>query len=82
MQTYTSPHTGLVYEVQAVPQSRTDYRVPGDGNTMYERHYIEYQFFRQNQKVTWTYDMDVTLLRHVFGELEGVYGRREGSPRD
>lgn len=82
MKVYVSPHTGTEYQIVEVPQSLTDYRIPGDGSTQYERHYIEYQFYREGKKVTWTYDLDPRHLSNVFGEIEGVYAPWETSRWD
>lgn len=82
MEIYVSPHTGKQYDVVAVPQSRTDYRVFGDKDTMYVRNYTEYRFFQGNKMVTWTYDLDPNRLSQAFGEIEGIYTPWETSPRD
>lgn len=82
MQTYTSPHTGITYDVVPVEQSRTDYHVPGYGTTRYERHYTEYLFYRNGERVTWTYSLDEKHLSDTFGEIEGVYTPWTTSPWD
>jgi hypothetical protein len=82
MEIYVSPHTGTAYEIVEVPQSRTDYHVPGDGSTRYERQYIEYQFFFGGKRITSTYSLGSKYLSDTFGEIEGVYAPWEASPRD
>lgn len=82
MEIYVSPHTGKQYDVVAVPQSRTDYRVLGDGSTMYTRQYTEYRFFHEGKMVTWTFNLDPENLSNTFGEIEGVYAPWETSRWD
>ena len=71
--TYTSPHTGKVYDIVEVPQSRVDYREYMNPETKYIRHYTEFQFFYEGKKVTWTYDLNEKKLAETFGEIEGIY---------
>lgn len=82
MEIYVSPHTGTEYQIVRVPQSRTDYHVPGDGSTRYDLHFTEYQFFSGDRKVTWTYDLDPKRLSDIFGEIEGIYAPWVTSPWD
>lgn len=70
---YTSPHTGNVYDIVSVPQSRVDYREPGNGATRYIREYIQYDFYREGERVTFTCNLDEKHLSDRFGEIEGVY---------
>ena len=71
--TYVSPHTGKVYDIVEVPQSRVDYHEFMNPATKYIRHYTEFQFFYEGKKVTWTYRLDEKYLAEVFGEIEGIY---------
>lgn len=71
--TYVSPHTGKVYDIVEVPQSRVDYHEFMNPATKYICHYTEFQFFYEGKKVTWTYRLDEKYLAEVFGEIEGIY---------
>lgn len=71
--TYTSPHTGKVYDIVEVQQSRVSYREYMNPATKYIKEYTEFQFFDQGKKVTFTYDLDEKNLANVFGEIEGIY---------
>lgn len=71
--TYTSPHTGKVYDIVEVQESRVDYHELMNPATKYIRHYSEFQFFYEGEKVASTYRLDEKYLAEVFGEIEGVY---------
>jgi hypothetical protein len=71
--TYTSPHTGIVYDVVATPQSRVDYREFMNPGTKYIREYTQYDFYRDGKLVTFTFDLDEKRMSDTFGEIEGVY---------
>ncbi len=73
MTTYTSPHTGLIYDVIAEKQSRVDYREFMNPETRYIREYTQYNFYRDGKRVTFTFDLDEKRLSDTFGEIEGVY---------
>jgi hypothetical protein len=71
--TYTSPW-GITYDVVAEAQSRADYREYGNPATRYMREYVQYNFYRDGKRVTFTFDMDEKRLAETFGVIEGVYG--------
>ena len=71
--TYTSPHSGLTYDVVAEAQSRVDYREFMNPETRYIREYTQYNFYRDGKLVTFTFDLDEKRLADTFGEIEGVY---------
>ena len=71
--TYTSPW-GITYDVVAEKQSRADYREFMNPATRYMREYVQYNFYRDGKRVTFTFDMDEKRLAETFGEIEGVYG--------
>ena len=73
MKTYTSPHTGNVYEIVEVSQSRVDYREFMNPETKYIRHYTQYDFYKDGKRITFTFDLDEKRLSDTFGEIEGVY---------
>ena len=54
---YTSPHTGKVYQVMT--ETRTDYTV--------------YNFIDDGKIVTKSFQNDPKYLAGLFGEIEGVY---------
>lgn len=70
---YTSPHTGNVYDIVPTLQTRVAYMEPGNGATRYIREYTQYDFYRNGQQVTFTFDLDEKHLSDIFGEIEGVY---------
>jgi len=80
--TYTSPHTGKVYDIVEVQESRVDYYEFMNSATKYIRHYTEFQFFYEGKKVTWTYDLDEKRLAATFGEIEGIYAPQYSSRFD
>lgn len=71
--TYTSPHTGRVYDIVETPQSRVDYREFMNPETKYIREYTQYDFYLDGKQVTFTFDLDENHLYATFGELEGVF---------
>ena len=71
--TYRSPWTGIVYDIVAVPQTRTDYHEMGNPETRYIREYTQYDFYRDGKLVTFTFDLDENRLCDIFGEIEGFY---------
>jgi hypothetical protein len=71
--TYTSPWTGTVYDIVAVPQSRVDYREFMNQETRYIHEYTQYDFYLDGKRVTFTFNLDEKLLSDVFGTIEGVY---------
>jgi len=73
MTTYTSPHTGLTYEVVAERQSRVDYREFMNPESAYTVEYFQYNFYRDGKLVTFTFDLDEKQLSNKFGVIEGVY---------
>ncbi len=79
---YTSPHSGLTYDVVAEVKSRVDYREFMNAETRYIREYTQYNFYREGKLVTFTFDLDEKRLAATFGELEGYYAGWGLSPRD
>ena len=71
--TYTSPHTGRVYNVTATTESRSVWLEPGNSATHYIREYTNYDFFFEGEKVFFTSNFDENYLNGVFGEIEGIY---------
>jgi hypothetical protein len=71
--TYTSPWTGVTYDIVAVPQSRVDYHEFMNPATRYIREYTQYTFYQGDKLVTFTFDLDEKHLSDIFGEIEGVY---------
>jgi hypothetical protein len=82
MTTYTSPHTGKVYEIVEVAQSRVAYREYMNPETKYIREYTQYDFYNEGRKVTFTFTLDPAHLESTFGEIEGVYAAWTTSARD
>ncbi len=79
---YTSPHSGLTYDVVAEAKSRVDYREFMNAETRYVREYTQYNFYREGKLVTFTFDLDEKRLAATFGEIEGYYAGWGLSPRD
>jgi hypothetical protein len=73
MTTWTSPHTGRVYNVEIEPQSRVDYHEFMNPDTKFVRHYNQYNFFYEGKLVTFTFDLDENRLGDTFAVIEGVY---------
>jgi hypothetical protein len=71
--TYTSPWTGVTYDIVAVPQSYVDYREFMNPETRYIREYTQYNFYLDGRRVTFTFDLDEKRLSDTFGTIEGVY---------
>ena len=71
--TYTSPW-GITYDVVAEKQSRADYREFMNPATRYMREYVQYNFYRDGKRVTFTFDMDEKRLAETFAVLEGHIG--------
>lgn len=79
MTSYTSPFTGKVYQI--VPNTLWRQAWDDQGNA-YKKWYTEYNFYLNDEKVTWTYTLDEAQLDATFGELEGVYAPWFTSARD
>jgi hypothetical protein len=73
MTTYTSPHSGLTYDVVTEKQSRVDYREFMNPESAYTVEYSQYNFYREGKLVTFTFDLDEKQLSNKFGVIEGVY---------
>ena len=71
--TYTSPWTGKVYNIVAVPQSYVDYREFMNPKTRFTREYTQYNFYLDGRRVTFMFDLDEKRLSDTFGIIEGVY---------
>ena len=70
---YTSPHSGLTYDVVAEAKSHVDYREFMNAETRYIREYTQYNFYREGKLVTFTFDLDEKRMADRFGEIERVY---------
>ena len=70
MKNYTSPFTGKVYQI--VPNTLWRQAWDDQGNA-YKKWYTEYNFYLNDEKVTWTYTLDEAQLDATFGEIEGAY---------
>jgi hypothetical protein len=79
---YTSPHTGRVYDVVAIPQSRVEYREFMNAETRYVHEYTQYSFYYLGALVYFTFDYDENRLSDAFGAIEGLYASLPGSRFD
>ncbi len=82
MTTYTSPHSGLTYDVVTEKQSRVDYREFMKPESAYTVEYYQYNFYRDGELVTFTFNLDEKRLSETFGVIEGVYAQIESSRFD
>jgi hypothetical protein len=77
MKTYTSPHTGITYEVKVTEEWYTEFCESGS----YKVGRDAYNFYRDGRLVTLTFTMAKQYLNDHFGVVEGVY-QILTSPRD
>jgi len=76
---YTSPHSGKIYQV--VPNTLWRQAWDDQGKA-YKKWYTEYNFYRNGERVTFLYSIDENYLFQIFGEIEGVYAAPETSRFD
>jgi hypothetical protein len=69
MTTYTSPHTGITYEVKVTEEWYTEFCESGS----YKVGRDAYNFYRDGRLVTLTFNTDEVYLDNHFGVVEGVY---------
>ena len=69
MKTYTSPHTGITYEVKVTEEWYTEFCESGS----YKVGRDAYNFYRDGRLVTLTFTTAKQYLSDHFGVVEGVY---------
>ena len=67
---YTSPHTGNIY--QCVPNTLWRQSWDAEGNPI-KSWYTVFQYYLNDKLVTKTLSNDEKYLEGLFGEIEGVY---------
>ena len=72
MTTYTSPSTGTVYTVAAIPQSRAAW---DENGVKYDLQYTEYRIFHGGVKVQFAFDEAgvASAVAHYEGVNDGWY---------
>ena len=66
---YTSPHTGITYEVKVTEEWHTEFCESGS----YKVGRDQYNFYRDGRLVTLTFNTDEAYLSNHFGVVEGIY---------
>ena len=74
---YTSPHTGIIYEVKETEHWYNEFSESGPTR----REYTQYTFFCNGNLVTLTFNAAEKYLSDHFGVIEGIY-TIPTSPRD
>jgi len=69
MTTYTSPHTGITYEVKVTEEWYTEFCESGS----YKVGRDQYNFYREGKLITLTFNTDEVYLDNHFGVVEGIY---------
>jgi hypothetical protein len=72
MTTYTSPRTGLTYDVVTEKHSRTDYREFMNPDTAYEREYTQYNIYRDGKLVQFTFSETGVTVAIAWYECPGA----------
>jgi hypothetical protein len=69
MKTYTSPHTGITYEVKETEHWYNEFSESGPIKSGYN----QYNFFRDGRLITLTFNTNESYLNNHFGVIEGIY---------
>ena len=69
MTKYTSPHTGITYEVKVTEEWYTEFCESGS----YKVGRDQYNFYRNGRLVTLTFNTNEDYLSNHFGVVEGIY---------
>ena len=66
---YTSPHTGITYEVKETEHWYNEFSESGP----IKSEYTQYNFYRDGNLVTLTFNAAKQYLNDHFGVIEGIY---------